>query len=330
MNTNTKQLTISTGCIHGSYPLYLSHDHFDIDISLSNDRSNPEIEKKITFPIDENVGKLTVANTTEFSFESILLKHSQNFEQDQYQQACSEELPATKKFFGYRLVFSVTKNTSNVVADSKVGVVGSALLNQLRLDHRHFSTRTIDHSAPVPQVRYLSELEVVVKNILAHNERLGHDEFGEVRRPRVGDLSGPATEKPEGLDEILHRHLSGFIEHCRIFFNTVRYTSPSFAVIKAIIDELTARLALTKIVAVRKSSNPEILNTQFSRLSEMSKELLKGRSLTGQMDKTDKAIAFGRVDMEGFAIERSKHVQDVIQNRNIKRPLDIAGRRVEL
>jgi glycosyltransferase involved in cell wall biosynthesis len=199
----------------------------------------------------------------------------------------------------------------------------------------------IEHGVTDPGSLYTGELSkgiVVINHLQQRGRKLGADIFNKVKkeipldlvgmgsgssipRLRAGSKGNPTlragSSSGEGLGEVLHPQLPGFISRYRFFFNPIRYTSLGLAVCEAMMTGIPmVALATTENVTVINNGISGFIHTDVDYLIEKMKAMLADPQLAMSIGKEGRKIAEKRFNINRFCKEWENLFHTVINNKS--------------
>lgn len=329
MLTNSQRLRIFTWHIHGSYLYYLSKGNYDIYIPVNDKKDEGYYGRGKTFPFGDNVIEVDARNVWALSFDCILFQTNKNYLIDQYQVLSEEQRALPKIYLEHDPPVQHPTDTRHIIQDPDVTVVHVTHFNKLMWNNGNNDAVVIEHGVTDPGLLYTGELQkgiVVINHLQQRGRKLGADIFNKVKREVPLDLVGMGSGPPasrirtgsnppsssknssvssaEGLGEVLHPQLPGFISRYRFFFNPIRYTSLGLAVCEAMMAGIPMlALATTENVTVINNEVSGFIHTDVDYLIEKMKALLADPQLAMRIGKEGRRAAEKRFNINRFCRE---------------------------
>ena len=259
-------------------------------------------------PWGDNVHDLPVAEAKKQPIDCIVFQDDDQYFEGQHEFLSSDQRRLPKIYLEHDPPRDHPTDARHPVDDPDVLVVHVTPFNALMWEHRHSSTRVIEHGVVAPRdVSYSGELArgiVAVNNLRRRGRRLGLDVFEHVRRQVPLDLVGMGAEEAGGLGEVQHDKLFDLAARYRFFFNPIRYTSLGLAVIEAMMVGLPiVGLATTEMATTIENGRTGYVDTNVDRLVERMSWLLRNREEARRLGANARRYANERFNISRFVAD---------------------------
>ena len=306
-----RRYRILTWQVHGNYLYYLTQAPHEFHV-LSKPGFPPGYGgRNGNLPFGPNVHDCPVERVRELEFDAVLYQSLPHYQRDgpELLSAAQRRLPAL--YLEHDPPLGHPTNTVHPVDDPSMLIVHVTHYNALMWDCGRVPTRVIEHGVLVPgSARYTGELArgvAVINHLQRRGRRLGADVFARWREEVPLDLFGMAAEDSGGLEELPYGRLLDAVARYRFYAHPVRYTSLALALCEAMMIGLPViGLATTELPRIIAESGGGYVDTEMSRLVEVSRRLLDDAGEARALGEKARAYARERFGIDRFAADWSR------------------------
>jgi len=299
-----RRIRVLTWHVHGNYLWYLSQVPHDFLLPVKPGRPHPYGGRAGTFPWPDNVHEVDAADVCRARFDCVLYQTQENFTVDQFELLTPAQRRLPRIYLEHDPPLAHPTNTAHFVDDPSMLIVHVTHYNALMWDCGRVPTRVVEHGVRVPDgLEWSGEVArgvAVINHLERRGRRLGADVFAAWARSVPLDLYGMDAQASGGACELPYAALLPEVARHRFFAHPVRYTSLALALCEAMLLGLpVVGLATTELPRHIAASGGGYVDSDVSRLVDVSRELVRDRGYAEQLGRNARAYA-----REHFAIER--------------------------
>jgi len=299
-----RRLRILTWQVHGNYLYYLTHAPHEFFVLAKPGRPPGYGGRAGNLPFGDNVHDCPVERVRGETFDCIVFQSRIHYERDQHEFLSQAQRKLPRIYLEHDPPLAHPTNTAHFVDDPSMLIVHVTHYNALMWDCGRVPTRVVEHGVRVPDgLEWSGEVArgvAVINHLERRGRRLGADVFAAWARSVPLDLYGMDAQASGGARELPYAALLPEVARHRFFAHPVRYTSLALALCEAMLLGLpVVGLATTELPRHIAASGGGYVDSDVSRLVDVSRELVRDRGYAEQLGRNARAYA-----REHFAIER--------------------------
>ena len=311
-----RRLRILTWQVHGNYLYYLTHAPHDFFVLAKPGRPSGYGGRGGTLPFGDNVHDCPVERARDEAFDLILFQSRVHYEQDQHALLSEAQRKLPRIYLEHDPPLAHPTNTVHFVDDPSMLIVHVTHYNALMWDCGRVPTRVVEHGVRVPGgLAWNGDVArgvCVINHLARRGRRLGADVFAAWTREVPLDLYGMDARASGGACELPYAQLLPEVARHRFFAHPVRYTSLALALCEAMMIGLpVVGLATTELPRHIAASGGGYVDTELSRLVDVSRELIGDRGYAAELGRKARAYARERFAIERFAADWDRVFREV-------------------